>query len=123
MSAIGATQSGADAKPSLGKVQSVADGASHAVEGNPAHIFLTYAALKHQVFDEASDGIVREGSYDCCVHSEAASQAPGDVVLTSTFPRTERAGGGNALIAGIEPQHDFTETYQVPGAAGLRLDV
>src|SRR5438309_393508 len=123
MSAIGATQSGTDAETSLGKIQSVAHSASHSVEGNPAHVFLADAALEHQVLDEASDGVVGEGSYDCCVQSKAASKTSSHVVLASTFPRTEVAGSGNALIARIKPQHDFTEAYQVPGAAGFRLDV
>src|ERR1700728_1600476 len=119
MAAIRTSDWSAQTEASLGKIQAVADRASHAVEGGPAHIFLTNASLQHQVFDEASNWIVREGRDNRRVHAETAPKPASHVVFASTFPRAKMARRGDAPIAGIEAEHDFAETHQVPHTSGF----
>ena len=123
MPAVRTTQRRANAEAALGEIQSVAHGAADSVIGRPADIFLADAALQHEVFDEAADGIVRERGDDRGVHSKAALESAGDVVFAAAFPGAEVARGGNALVAGIEAQHDFAQAHQVPHAFAFWLDV
>ena len=64
MPAIGATERRANAEAAFGEIQSVANRAAHAVVWHPANIFLADAALQHEVFDQAADGIIGEGGDD-----------------------------------------------------------
>src|SRR5712692_4644566 len=121
--AIRTSKRSAQAETSLGKIQTVADRASHAVKGHPADIFLTDASLEDQIFDKAANWIVRKGGHDGRVHPKASAKAAGDVVFASPFPCTKMARGGDALVARIEPQHDFAKADQVPHATALRLDI
>ena len=43
------------------------------------------------------------------LQAEAFAQAAGDVVFAAAFPDLEFAGGADAALAGVEPQHDFAE--------------
>ena len=117
VAAIGAAERRADAEAALGEVEPVADRAADAVVLDPRHALLD-AALEHQVFDEAADGVVRERGDDGGVEAEAALQPAGDVVLAAALPHLERARGVDAEVAGIEPQHDFAEGHAVPAQAG-----
>ena len=53
------------------------------------HVRLVDAALVHQVFDQAADGVVGERGDDGGLEAEAAAQAAGDVVLAAAFPDVE----------------------------------
>ena len=86
MAAIRTSHGRPRTETSLGKIQTVTDGPAHPVRWNPAHIFLADASLQHQVFDETSDGIVRERGDDRSVHPKAAPETAGDVVFTSALP-------------------------------------
>ena len=123
MTPIRAAESRTDTETSFGEVQSIARGSADSVVRNPAHILLTHASLKHEIFDQTSNGIIRKSSDDGGVHSEAPLQAAGNVVFASTFPRTELARCRNPLIAGIEPEHDFAKAHQVPHALAFWFDV
>src|SRR6266849_666744 len=123
VAAIRTTEGGAYAEAAFGKIQSVSHGAADAIVGHPAYVFLTDAALQHEVFDQPANGIVCEGRSDGGVEAETTLQSARNVVFAATFPRAELAGGRDPLVAGIEAQHDFAEAHQVPGAGTLRFDV
>jgi hypothetical protein len=84
---------------------------------------LRNATLQHEIFDEASNRIIGERSDDGGLETKTASQSSRDVVLSAAFPNAKMAGGGNALVAGIEPQHYLSEADQIPLALRLCLDV
>jgi hypothetical protein len=71
--------------------------------------------LEHEVFEEAADGVVGERGDDGGAEVEAAAEATGDVVFAATLPDAELAGVGDALVAGVETQHDFAEGDEVEG--------
>ena len=54
---------------------------------------------------------------------EAASQAPGDVVLAATFPSREMSRRADASFAGIEAEHDFTQGHEIELTGLGRFDV
>src|SRR5437899_203808 len=107
--AIRTSERSAHAKPTLGEIQPVADRASDAVVFDPADMAEIDAALKHQILDQASHGIVRERRDDRGVHAEAAAQAARHVVFATAFPGAEFARSGNARISRIEAQHHFAQ--------------
>ncbi len=76
------------------------------------------SALEHEVFDEAADGVVGERGDDGCLEAEAAAESAGYVVLAAAFGGDELACGGDAVVAGIEAEHDFAEGDEVPLAFG-----
>src|SRR5258708_12441506 len=119
MSTIGTAEGSAQAKASLGKIQPVAYTASDSVERHPADIFLTHASLKHEIFDETSDSVLSERGNDSRVHAKAASETTPHVVFASALPYAKVTRCGDALIAGIESQHDFSQAHQVPDASVL----
>ncbi len=123
MAAIRTSEWSPQAKAPLGKIQPVADGRAYPVKRHPAHILLTDAALKHQVFDQTSNRIVRQRGYDPRVHRKATPEPAVDVVFASTLPRPKMTGRGDSFVARVESQHDFSEADQVPHAAVLRFDV
>jgi hypothetical protein len=65
----------------------------------PGHALLD-AALEHQVFHEAADGIVGERGDDGGVEAEAPLQPAGDVVLSAALPDLERARGVTRRLPG-----------------------
>ena len=81
------------------------------------------AALEHQILDEASDRIVGERRDDGGVQAEAAAEAARDVVFAAAFPRAEFARDRDAKISGVEAQHHFAQTDQIPSAAFSWLDL
>ena len=88
---VGASERRANAEAALGEIQAVADGAADAVIRGPADIFLADAALPHEVFDEAADGIVRERGDDRSIQAEAALETAGYVVFAAALPGAEMA--------------------------------
>ena len=68
----------------------------------PSGHILADAALQHEVFDQAADGIIGEGGDDRGVKTEAALEAASDVVLAAAFPGAKVARGGDALVARIK---------------------
>src|SRR6185312_485118 len=114
MAAIGASNRSAHSKSTLGEVDSVANGASDAVIGNPLHMRLIDAALINQVLHQAAHWIIGESRHHGGVEPEAALQAASDVVFAPAFPHTKAARGSDARIPGIEPEHHFSQAHQVP---------
>src|SRR3984893_17764901 len=123
MSTIGTAEGSAHAKASLGKIQPVAYTSSDSVERHPADIFLTHASLKHEIFDEASDSVLSERGNDSRVHAKAASETTRHVVFAAALPYAKVTRCGDALLARIESQHDFSQADQVPDASGLWFDL
>src|SRR4029077_15820350 len=123
MSTIGTAQGSTHAKTPLGKIQPVAYTSSDAAEGHPSDIFLTHTSLQHEIFDETSHSVLSERCNDSRVHAEAASETTRHVVFASALPYAKETRCGDALIAGIESQHAFSQTDQVPDAAGLCFDL
>src|SRR4029077_2613472 len=101
---------GAYAKASLGEIQPVAHTSSDSVERHPADIFLTHASLKHEIFDETSDSVLSQRGNDSRVHAKAPPETTRHVVFASALPDAKLTGCGDALIARIESQHDFSQT-------------
>src|SRR5437763_1172195 len=120
VAAVGAAERGARAESALGEVEAIARAPADAVVVDPAQPGEIAAALQHEVFDQAPNSVVDERSDDGGAHAEAAAQAARDVVLAAPLPHLERARGGYAAVAGIEPQHHFAEADQVvAGARGV----
>jgi len=111
---VGTAESRAYAEAAFGEVEAVADGASNAVVLDPTEVRLVDAALIHEVFDKAPDGVVGECGDDAGAQTEAALEAAGDIVFPAAFPGLEGAGGCDAPNAGVEAEHDFTEGDEVP---------
>ena len=114
VAAIGAAERRADAEAALGEVEAIAHRAADAVVLDPRHA-LVDAALKHQVFDEAADGVVGERSDDGGVQAEAALSAR---ARRCTRRRPPRRWNARAVwmrhVARVEPQHDFAQRHAVP---------
>ena len=96
MAAVAAAGGGAHAEAALGEVEAVADGAAHAVVGDPAKQGSIDAALEDEVFNEAAHGVVGECCGDGGAQAEAATKAAGDVVFAAALPDLEMARGVNA---------------------------
>src|SRR5271155_3879907 len=107
MATIRTAESRANAESSFGEVDAVTRSSTYSIKRHPANILLADAALKHQILDETADRIIRESRDHRRVQSEAALQPAGNVVFSAAFPRTKVARSRNALVAGIEAQHDF----------------
>jgi hypothetical protein len=123
VSAIRATDSRAHAKAALCKVQTVPYRSSDSIKWRPSNVFLADSSLQHQVFNQSSDGVVRERRDDRCVHSKAAPEPACDVVFASALPCAELPRCGNALITRIKAQHHFTQADQIPHAIAFRFDL
>ena len=106
----------AHAEAALGEVEPVADGAADAVVGHPAHQRGVDAALEHEVLDQPADLVVGERGHDRGPQAEAAAQPAGDVVLAAALPGPEGAGGADAPLARVEPQHHLAERDEVEPA-------
>ena len=119
VAAVGTACGGSNSEAALGEVEAVADIAADTVVLDPLEQGEVDAALKHEVFDEAADGVVSERGGDGGAQAEAATEAAGDVVLAAALPDLELAGGVDAGIAGIEAEHDFAEGERVPAAGGV----
>src|SRR5262245_37792954 len=116
MSAVGASSGSSHSESTIDKVQTVACCPSNAVIGHPSDQGLIDAALKNQILKEASDGVVYEGGYNRRLLAEASLKRAGDVVLAAAFVYIEFASRPDTLVAGIESQHDLTESNEVPPA-------
>ena len=57
------------------------------------------------------------------IQAKAAFESASDVIFAATLPCAEVACRGNAFITGIEAQHDFAQTYQVPHAFAFGFDI
>src|SRR5215469_12468838 len=112
-----------DAKSSLGEIQTIAHRAAHAVVLYPAQVLKIYSPLQHEVFDQATDGVVGERRYDCGIQAKATPKPAGDVVFAAALPRAKLTRGGNAQVSGIQPEHDFTQTDKIPSALVLCFDL
>ena len=122
---IRAAHRGAHAVALLGEVQPHATVPANAVERPPNHVRQVHAALEHQVFQQVADFAIGNGRDHRRPQSEAAAQAAGDVVFAAALPNLELAGGADASVARVQPQHDFAQRQGVPaaGRAGLMESV
>ncbi len=123
MSAIVGAEGGAHAETAFSEIKAVAGGAADAIVLDPADERWVDAALIHEILKQAADGIIGEGGDHGGVQAEAALQAARDVVFAAAFADIERPRCGDALFAGIEAHHDFTEADEVPAALLFRFDV
>ena len=119
VAAIAASCGGAEAESAFGEVEAVANGATHAVVGDPAKERGIDAALEDEVFDETAYGVFGECGGDGGPEAKAASKAASYVVFAPTFPDGKVAGGMDASFAGVEAEHDFAEADAVPAAIGF----
>jgi len=69
-----------------------------------------------------ADLVIDQRGADGGFVAEAFAQAAGGVVLAAAFPGGEGAGGADATLAGIEPEHDFPKRKLIEGAGGLRFE-
>jgi hypothetical protein len=113
----------AHAEAALGEIQPVAHVAAHAVVPG-IHFTCRWSTPPCRMKSSTSrpDRVVGEGGDDGGAQAEAAAQAAGHVVFAAAFPGAEGAGGVDALLAGIEAQHDFAQRDFIPQTIG-RLDV
>ena len=123
VAAIGAAKSGADAEASLSKVEAVADGAADAIVRDPADQGLIDAALIDEVLRETADGIIGEHGDDGSIETKTAFEAASDIIFAATFINIKAARGPDPFFAGVEAEHDFAETDEVPGATGFGFDL
>ena len=119
MAAVGTAGGGADSEAAFGEVEAVADIAADAIVLDPFEQGEVDAALEHEVFDKAADGVVGKRGGDGGTQAEAATEAAGDVVFAAALPDLEVAGGVDAGVAGIEAEHDFAKGKAVPAAGGV----
>src|SRR4029077_8902824 len=96
---------GTDSESALREIQPITNRATDSVVRYPSNVLLRNTPLQHEIFDEASDRIIGERSDDGGLETKAAAQSSRHVVLSAAFPSAKMAGGGNAFVAGIEPQH------------------
>ncbi len=121
---VGATLGAPASEAALHEVQAVADGASDAVEGDPADEPGIHAALQDEILHEASYWIVGEGGDHGGAEAEAAAEAPGHVVFSAALPDVEGAGGVDPAFAGVQTEHDLAEAefIEKAGFCGLVFD-
>src|SRR5262249_25084534 len=100
----------------------IADASSHTIKLHPAHVRLIDSALEDQILHQAAHSVVGERGDNRRVQSEAALQPTSNVVLTATFGDAKAAAGGDAVVPGIERQHDLTQSHAVPAAITRGLD-
>src|SRR5207302_9043623 len=122
VSTVVAAQCRTNSKPALGEVQAIASSHADAVILYPRDMRLVYAALEQQIFEQSSHRVVSQRSDDGGLQPEASPQSASDVVLSAALPHVELARCGNTQVAGVEPQHDFTEAHLVPLALVFRSD-
>ena len=109
MASVGAAERTADTVAALGEVQPVADIAPSAVCLDPFYKVHVHAALHDEVFEEVADLVLGERAHKTRAEPEAFAEAARHVVLAAAFPSAERAGGSDAVVAGVEAEHDFAE--------------
>ena len=102
VAAVRAAQGRAHAVAARREVETVADGAAHAVVLGPAHMRLIDAALVDEVLHEAPHRVVDQGRHHGRVQAEAALEAAGDVVFAAALPHLERPRGVDPAFAGVE---------------------
>src|SRR6266571_3746309 len=117
VAAVRAADSGAHAEAALGEVEAVPGAAAHPVVLDPAQVRRVDPALVDQVLDQAAHRVVDEGGHDRGVEAEAALQPARDVVLPPALRDLEGAGGVDAAVSGVQPQHDFAQAHEVPSAS------
>jgi hypothetical protein len=76
-----------------------------------------------KILDQPPDRVVGEGGHHGRLQAEAAAQSAGHVVLAAALPGAEGARGVDALLAGVEAQHDFAQRYFIPEAGTGGLDI
>ena len=121
--AVGAAHGAADAKAALGEVQAVAADAADAVGLLPVDQAGVHAALLDQILEQLAHLVVREGGQHTGVQAKALVQAAHDVVFAAALPGLELAGGADAPLAGVQPQHDFAQGYRVILVRARRLQI
>jgi len=114
--AVRAAGGGTEAESTLGKVDAVANRPAYAVIGQPFEQGRVHAALKHEVFDQAANGVIGQCCGDGGTQSEASAQAASNVVLAATFPDLKLARGVYPVFAGVEAKHHFAQAEAVPTA-------
>ena len=112
----------AAAVAALDEIESVAHLPADAVKGHPLDVRYIHAALQHKIFDEPANRVVGKSGDGGSLQSKTAPKATHDIILAPAFPDLEFAGGVDASVARIEPEHDFAERGGVPPARAGWLD-
>src|SRR5580658_1522047 len=123
MTTVRTTECCANPETPLGKIQPVANASANPVIRHPTQVFLAHASLQHKVFHETPNRVVSECRHNRRVHTKTTFESTGNVVLASTFPHAKLTGCRYAVVARIEPEHNFSEAHQVPHAFVFRSDL
>lgn len=116
MAAVGAAKRWSHAKSPLGEIQTVANGAAHAVVIDPTDQALVYATLVDEVLQQTPNGIVGECRNDGSVEAKATLQSASHVILASTLRNFKVACSPNPSVPRVEAKHDLAQTDEVPAA-------
>ena len=122
VTAVGAADRTTDAETTLGEVQPVASRAADPVERDPEHMRGVDAPCQHQILDEASNRVVREGRHDRGGEPEAAAHAPCDVVFAAALPDVEAARSRDSPGSRVEPEHHLAERHEIEAALAARTE-
>src|SRR5947208_2413588 len=98
MAAIGAARGGAYPEAALGEVESVADGAAHAIVWDPLEQRCVDPALKDEVFHQAPHRIFGEHRGNGGAQAEAPAQTARHVVFAASLPPREVARAVDAAF-------------------------
>ena len=123
MATIVTSESCADAEAAFREIEAVARGVADAIVFDPADQRLIDAALINEILKKAANGIIGKRGDDGSVQAETAFQSASDVVFAAAFADFEGTCRGDAAVAGIEAEHDFAETDDVPAAIFFGLIV
>src|SRR5258708_9621630 len=116
MAAIGATHRSPQSKSSLGEIQAVAGLPPYAIVRNPLDIGLVDSPLVDQVLNQPANGVIDERGDDGGIQPKAALETTRNVVFAAALPHPKFPRVGNPGFSGIETQHHFSQSNQVPTA-------
>ena len=119
--AVGARTRAAATEAALHEIEAVPDRAANAIIGNPLDVARVDTALKHEVLDEAPNGIVGKSGHRRRLEPEAATKSADDVVFAAAFPDLEIARSVDSTVARVEAEHYLAETRRIPHRRSRRL--
>jgi hypothetical protein len=73
--------------------------------------------VQDQILDQPADFIVDQSGADGGTQAKTATQSPRHIILTASFPDFKHSGGADAPLAGVQTQHDLSQSNQVVSAS------